>query len=134
MAMENRKRDIVHRLSITKTKREERAAREEEAKARAEERAAALAEAQEKFEAENKDEIEKYNDYQAAVDAGEPPQLDEGEDPPTKPIFDENFFFFNWDEEHPEVEIPPEVTDDQDNDWVISQEKKDELVEQYIQE
>jgi len=45
MAIETRKRDIVHRLSITKTKREERAAREEEAKARAEERAAALAEA-----------------------------------------------------------------------------------------
>ena len=134
MAIETRKRDIVHRLSITKTKREERAAREEEAKARAEERAAALAEAHEKFEGENKEDIDKYNEYQAAIEAGEPPQLEDGEEAPTKPIFDENFFFFNWDEEHPEVEIPAEVTDDKDHDWVITQEKKDDLVEQYIQE
>jgi len=68
------------------------------------------------------------------VDAGNPPSLDDGEEPPTKPVFDENFFFFNWDEEHPEVHIPDEIRDDLDNDWRLTQERKEELLTQYAAE
>jgi hypothetical protein len=37
-----------------------------------------------------------------------------------RPTFDEKFFLFNWNEEHPEIIIPEEVKDDIDNDWVIT--------------
>ena len=53
MAIETRKRDIVHRLSISKTKREERAQKEAEAKERAENRAKALADDKEKWDITN---------------------------------------------------------------------------------
>ena len=69
--------------------------------------------------AENKAEIEKYEEYKAAKDAGEQPELEEGEEAPTKPHFDEKYFLFHWDEEHPDVMIPDEVGDDVDNDWII---------------
>jgi len=49
MAIETRKRDIIHRLSISKTKREERAEKQREADERAEARAAALADEKEKW-------------------------------------------------------------------------------------
>lgn len=127
-AIATRKKDVVHRLSLTKVKREERAAKEEEARQRAEDRAAALVEAKEKWDAENREELQKYADYQEALESGNPPELEEDEEPPTKPIFDENFFFFNWDEEHPGVDIPPEVVDDVDNDWALSQAQKEDLV------
>jgi hypothetical protein len=120
MAIETRKRDIIHRLSISKTKREERAEKEREAAERAEARAAALAEDKEKWEISNKADIDKYEDYKAAVDEGNQPELDDGEEPPTKPVHDENYFFFNWDEEHPEIQIPDEVVDDVDDDWLIT--------------
>jgi len=49
-----------------------------------------------------------------------------------KPVYDENYFFFNWDEEHPEIKIPDEVIDDVDNDWMVSAERKEDLVTEYM--
>jgi len=65
----------------------------------------------------------------AAVEAGNPPALDEGEDPPQLKEFNERYFLFNWDEENEKVEIPNEVVDDVDNDWVLTKELKDEMIE-----
>lgn len=87
-AIESRKKDIIHRLSITKIKREERAQKEDEAKQRADDREGALSDAKEKWQTENRDELDKYREYKAAVDEGNPPELEEGEEAPTQPIFD----------------------------------------------
>ena len=94
LAIETRKRDIVHRLSISKTKREERAEKEREAAERAEARAQALADDKEKWEQTNRADIDKYEEYKAACDEGSPPDLEDGEEPPVRPLHDENYFFF----------------------------------------
>ena len=96
-----------------------------------EDRSSAVEVAREKFEVENRAEIEKYNEYQAAVEAGNPPELEEDEDEPIKPEFDEKYFFFNYDEEHPQILIPDPVIEDIDNDWVITPEQKDEFINEY---
>lgn len=112
MVIEARKKNIISRLNDSKIKKEERQQRIEEDKQRTEDRAAATEEAKEKFEAENKSLIEKYTEYQEALGTDEPPELEEGEDPPTKPEFDSKFFLYGWDEEHPAIIIPAEVVDD----------------------
>lgn len=132
MAIETRKRDIIHRLSISKAKREERAEKEREAAERAEARAQAVAEDKEKWEISNKADIDKYDDYKQACDEGNPPDLEDGEEPPTKPVYDENYFFFQWDEDHPEVIIPDEVIDDVDDDWLITADRKESMVNDYV--
>lgn len=128
LALEARKKDIISRLHESKQKREEREQKIDEDKQRTEERKAATDEAREKWENENAAAIQKYEDYAAAIEGGTTPDLEEGEDPPTKPSFDEKFFLYNWDEEHPAINIPPEVIDDVDNDWIISADKKDDLI------
>ena len=130
MVIEARKKNIISRLNDSKIKREERQQRIEEDKQRTEDRANATEEAKEKFEAENRALIEKYNEYQEALASEEPPDLD-GEDPPEKPVFDEKFFLYGWDEEHPAIIIPAEVVDDIDNDFIIPPDKKDEMIEQF---
>ena len=131
LAIEARKKDIISRLHESKQKREDREQKIEEDKQRTEDRKAATDEAREKWEGENAAAIAKFDDYQAAIDAGNPPDLDEGEEAPTKPVFDEKFFLYNWDEEHQAIVIPPEVIDDVDNDWVIAADKKDDLIADY---
>jgi hypothetical protein len=41
---------------------------------------------------------------------------------PKEPFFDQKYFLFTWDEEHPPIEIPPHVIEDKDNDWSILEE------------
>jgi len=65
------------------------------------------------------------------VQSGNPPELEDGEDEPQMPKFDEDFFDHNWNEDHPEIIIPPEVVEDVDNDWVIPPEKKEDMVVEY---
>jgi hypothetical protein len=127
-AVEARKKDIIMRLNESKLKREEREQKIEEDKQRSEDRKAATEEAREKWENDNSAAIQKYEAYAEAVAGGETPDLEEGEEPPMKPNFDEKFFLYNWDEEHPAINIPAEVVDDVDNDWIIAADKKDDLI------
>jgi hypothetical protein len=90
-----------------------------------------LEDAKEKFDHENKGLIDKYNEYQEQLASDDPPELEDGEEPPVKPEFDEKFFLYGWDEEHPKVFIPPEVIDDVDNDWIIPHDKKDEMIAEF---
>ena len=46
-------------------------------------------------------------------------------------MYDEKYFLYNYDDEHPEIVIPPNVTDDVDNDWLITASRKDELLTEY---
>jgi len=131
LAIEARKKDIISRLAQSKQMREVRLQKIEERNQQAEEYKNSLAQEQEKYEIDNKAEIERYQEYKAAVDSGNPPDLDEGEMEPTLPTFDKDFFDHQWKEDHPEIEIPPEVVEDVDNDWVIPPEKKEEMVQDY---
>lgn len=129
--MQARKKDIVTRLYGTKQRKLERQSRIEEDNARTDERKAALQAEIEKFEDEHADEIANFAAYDEAVKAGNPPDL-AGEEPPTRPVFDEKFFLYNFDEEKPAPVIPPEVIDDIDNDWTLSNEMKENLIENHI--
>ena len=131
MVIEARKKNIIGRLNDSKIKREERQQRIEEDKQRTEDRAQAIEDAKEKFEQENKSLIEKYNNYMEQLESDDPPELEDGEEAPTKPVFDEKFFLYGWDEEHPSIIIPNEVIDDKDNDWLISPEKRDDLIAEF---
>ena len=43
------------------------------------------------------------------------------------------FFEFNFEAENPKVDIPPEVIDDIDNDWVIEPDQRAEIIDKYLQ-
>ena len=67
------------------------------------------------------------------MESEEPPELEEGEDPPSKPVFDEKFFLYGWDDEHPTLLIPEEVIYDKDNDFIIAADKRDEMIIEFAQ-
>ena len=46
-------------------------------------------------------------------------------------MYDEKYFLYNYDDEHPEIVIPPNVTDEVDNDWLITASRKDDLLTEY---
>jgi len=104
----------VTRLFNSKKLREDRELKIEEERSRKEDRQNALQEAKEKWENDNKADLERYEEYVAAQAAG---TLDPEEEVPIKPMYDEKYFLYNYDEEHPEITIPPSVTDDIDHDW-----------------
>jgi hypothetical protein len=131
IAIDARKKNVLSRLNHAKRLREEREQKIEEERSRMEDRATKLAEAKDKHEVDNRSEIEKYNEYQAALNSENPPELEEGEDPPIYPPFDDKFFLFGYDEEHPHVEIPKEVTDDIDNDYMLIVEQKEKEIGEY---
>ena len=132
LAIEARRRDISMRTYITKQKKEEREGKQEEEKQRQEDRKKACEEAEAAFQVENRKAIDRWEEFKAAKDAGEEFELEEGEEEPEEPIFDDKYFLYHFDEEHPEIAIPPEVVDDIDNDWVIEPEKRDEVINEYV--
>jgi hypothetical protein len=44
---------------------------------------------------------------------------------PVMPVFDTQEWLNKWLEENPVIEIPPYVIDDQDNDWILSEEEEE---------
>lgn len=133
IVIEARKKNICCRLNQAKKAREERDAKIQEENARLEEREAAMQQRREQHEQEHKEEIERYNEYQASLETETPMQLEEGEEPPTLPKFDEKYAIFEFDEEHPSIPIPDEKLDDKDNDWVLSGDGKEEAIADYVQ-
>jgi hypothetical protein len=56
-----------------------------------------------------------------------------GEDPPIKLTFDEKYFHYNWNDEHPPIEIPSMPEEEIDNDWIIpNNEKKEEMINDHV--
>ena len=117
LAIDARKRDVAFRLNENKVKREERQEKIDQDRERTERRNEALAEAAEKFKAEQP----------------EPEEAAEGEAAPEVPVFDEKYFLFHYDEEHPETLIPGEVAEDKDHDWFIPENQIEEVIEIYLQ-
>lgn len=130
LAIAARKQSIIKRLANSKKLREDRELKIEEEKQRKDDRTQALADAKEKWEVENRAEIERYETYIADKDAGALDPEDDAE-PPTKPVYDEKYFLYEFDASHPETVIPPEVKDAVDNDWSITPTRKDELLTEY---
>ena len=48
------------------------------------------------------------------------------------PEFDEAEQAEKFDDENPEVEIPDEIIDDIDNDWVLTEEENEALISKYL--
>jgi hypothetical protein len=46
-------------------------------------------------------------------------------------VFDLKFFEFNYEAEHPPIEIPPEIVADVDNDWKLNGDKREEVIADY---
>ena len=134
LAIEARKKDIIYRLALSKERKQERNQKIEEDKKRTEDRKNALVNAVDDFKSKNRDKIEAYKDYKEAVDSGNPPDLEDDEEPPTEPLFDEKYFLYNWDDENPGIIIPMEIKDDVDNDWLLTSDRKEDLIVQYQQD
>ena len=47
------------------------------------------------------------------------------------PLFNQKEAADKFDEDNPEVEIPPEVVDEIQNDWVLTEEEESKLIEDY---
>ena len=142
-AIEGRKKDITRRKALQKKAVEEKELKEKMFEERKTARETFLTEAKQKFEDDHADEIKAYNkwkdeqDAKAAQEYGEEAASDgeEGEDaqePPTLPEFDEAEACEKFDEENPEVEIPPEIVDDINNDWVLTEEENEALIAKYF--
>jgi len=98
-------------------------------------------EAAEKFKEDNREAIEAFEKWQeeerikASQEYGE--ELDdedeeaENKEPPVMPEFNKEEMEEKFDDEFPEVEIPQEVVDEVDNDWVMAEEEWDSLINSY---
>lgn len=129
---EARKRDVAVRLYQAKVKREKREDKIQEEKYRLEERKRACVEAAEKFEIDNRVEIERFEKYLELKASGEQMEEFDEDIEPQRPTFDEKFYLFNWNEEHPEIIIPEQIQDDIDNDWIVSQNQKEDVINDYL--
>ena len=102
-----------------------------------------LEESKQKFNDDNADQIEAYNKYMTEKKAKEAQMYgeeaasenedgEEQEEPPTLPEFNEAEAGERFDEENPEVEIPDEIVDDINNDWVLTEEESEALIAKYF--
>lgn len=63
-------------------------------------------------------------------DAGQ--DEDEEDEFNIKPTFDEKYFYFAYDEEHPQINIPQLIADDVDLDWIITEDQKEHIINDYL--
>jgi hypothetical protein len=63
---------------------------------------------------------------------GSDQEEDEDKEPPVKPVFNEKDVMEAFDAENPEVEIPAEVQDQVNNDWVLTEEDETKLIDDYL--
>lgn len=136
-----RKQDIIRRKALTRKARENREAKIKASEERAVNRETYLNDACEKFKEDNRDQIEAYEKWEeeerikASQEYGE--ELDdeeedaENKEPPVMPEFNKAEMEEKFDDEFNEIEIPDEVVDDIDNDWVLSEEEWDTLIQNY---
>lgn len=126
---------------MLKRDRETREQKLKEAEDRAELKKQQLEEAEAKFLEDHREDIEKYEAYQEEQRAKEAQEYGEeldnededaaDKEPPTLPEFNQAEFLEKFDEETPEIEIPAEVVDQIDNDWVLEESERDEIIAAY---
>lgn len=142
-AIDGRKKDIVRRMVVEKKLTEEREAALEGQEKRNQEKAAKLEDEEAAFKEANKEAIEEYERYMeeqeklANQDYGDEVGSEDEEEgankePPTLPTFDRREAEEAFDDENPEVVVPPEVVKDVNNDWQLDDGMKDELMNQFL--
>lgn len=52
-------------------------------------------------------------------------------EPPVLPVFDPSETIQKFDEENPEIEIPNEIVDEIDNDWVLDEGETEAVIATY---
>ncbi len=99
-------------------------------------------EAFQKFEEDHKDEIEAYE--KSLVEEENPKEADYGEEEEeeqaevkpkeklVRPEFNIEEHYQKWDDENPVIDIPEEVVDDVDNDWELTEEEEETLLNNYF--
>ena len=70
---------------------------------------------------------EELEDEEAELEAGDTFEV------PQKPVWNAEEAFQQFDEDHAEIEIPPEVIANIDSDWPMTQEDENALVDAYWQ-
>lgn len=83
----------------------------------------------EKFREDNLTAFELYERHQALVESGE---AEEGSGPQCPP-YDEKDWENKFDAETADIEIPEPIADEVDNDWVLTSEEADALIDKYIE-
>ena len=142
-ALDARKKDISRRLVTQKQQKEDRERALEAKEKREADRTARLEEEEAVFNEANKDAIEEYNRYKeeqerlANQDYGEEAGSEDEEDkaniePPELPVFDRKEAEEKFDDENPEIIIPPEIVDDIDNDWQLDEEEREAIITQFL--
>lgn len=142
MAINARKAYISRTKALCKRDKENRVRCQEQAQERSKNRENYLTEALEKFQEEHKEDILAYNEYvskqqkkaseEYGEERGSDQEEDEDKEPPVKPDFNERDVMEAFDAENPEVEIPAEVHDQVNNDWVLTEEEEAKLIEEYL--
>lgn len=121
--IEMRKDDIIRRKEIKEKEREERDQALEDHKEWKSKREAAMEDAKVEFEAKLAEEEAAKQQQEEGADEPKPEGEQEQEpEEKEKPVFNEEEFYKHYDEENPEVVIPPDVIDDIDNDYDIAKE------------
>jgi hypothetical protein len=131
-AVKLRKQDVTRRISLqkrAKDAREEAILKEDKRKERM---TADVKEAEARFLDDHRDEIDAAHAYANRDQNDDEDAEKEKEQPPVMPVFNKEEFLAKWLLENPQVEIPEEVKDDVDNDWVLSPSETEYLISTYF--
>lgn len=79
-------------------------------------------------EAKRKKEEDEYGE-----EAGSAAEEVEEKEPPVKPEYNEAEMLAKFDDDFPEIVIPPEVVDMVHNDWVLGEDEEAKLIDEYWQ-
>jgi hypothetical protein len=140
-AVESRKSYITRTKALIKRAKENRATLSQQAEDRAKNRENFLTESLEKFNEEHKDELAAYAAYEAMLEKkandeygdeqGSNEEQEEEKEPPIKPEFSEKEVLARFDEDNPEIVIPPEVLDQAHNDWALTEEEEQKIIDEF---
>ena len=145
MAIAGRKQDITRRKALQQRAKETRAGKLTEAEDREKAKEEYVLEMEDKWREDTAEQLanfEKYIARQAKKASGEElneedqeedeaEAADENFEAPTKPEWNSGESYAQFDEDHPEIEIPPEVIDQIDSDWPMEPETENALVDAY---
>lgn len=118
-----RKEDIVRRKNIARKDKEHRDETIQKEAARKERMAHEIKDAEERFLDDNKDAIEAalaYQQKQGQEEEDENDEPAEKQPPPVMPVFNSEEFLSKWVIDNPPIDIPDEVVEDLDNDWIYN--------------
>ena len=143
LVITTRKQDIIRRKALAKKAVEDRETRIAQSEERAANREQYLIDMQEKFNEDHREEIEAFErfqedkklkeseEYGEEADDGEDAYAGANQEPPVMPVFDQKEAQDKFDDENPEIVIPPEVKHDIDNDWVLTEDEEQDHIAQY---